>query len=82
MLDSLAGEIAHPVEFILNFLLPTVLPPLLAGLFHGVHVVTLWFWFFFRSLRSTEAHSGYILPWYTNIVKIELFFLLIQNVLK
>jgi hypothetical protein len=61
---SLAGEIAHPFEFFLNFLLPTILPPLLAGLYHGVHVVTLWLWLFFRSLRSTEAHSGYVLPWY------------------
>jgi sterol desaturase/sphingolipid hydroxylase (fatty acid hydroxylase superfamily) len=61
---SLVGEIAHPIEFLLNFLLPTILPPLLAGLFHGVQIMTLWFWFFFRSLRSTEAHSGYVLPWH------------------
>lgn len=61
---SLAGGEAHPVEFVFNFTLPIVLPPVLAGLTYGTHILTFWAWLLFRELRSTEAHSGYILPWH------------------
>lgn len=61
---SLAGGEAHPVEFVLCFTLPIILPPILCGLTYGTHILTFWTWLFFRELRSTEAHSGYILPWH------------------
>jgi sterol desaturase/sphingolipid hydroxylase (fatty acid hydroxylase superfamily) len=61
---SLAGGEAHPVEFVFNFTLPIVLPPIICGLTHGTHILTFWAWLFFREMRSTEAHSGYILPWH------------------
>ncbi len=68
---SVAGAVAHPVELIFNFLLPTVLPPFLAGPLiwgrdgeGGCHVLLFWFWLWYRELRATEAHCGYILPWH------------------
>lgn len=61
---SLVGEIAHPMEFVCNFLLPALIPPLIAGLYSGIHITTLWIWLLFREMRGTEAHSGYVLPWY------------------
>jgi len=61
---SVAGAQAHPFELVFNFLMPTIAPPLLCGWYMGVHVLTLWLWLFYRELRATEAHSGYILPWH------------------
>lgn len=61
---SLAGGEAHPVEFVFNFTLPIILPPIICGITTGTHLLTFWAWLFFRELRSTEAHSGYILPWH------------------
>jgi len=61
---SLTGGEAHPVEFVLNFTLPIILPPVICGLTYGTHILTFWAWLFFREMRSTEAHSGYILPWH------------------
>jgi len=53
------------VELIFNFLLPTIIPPLVAGWYGGIHVLTFWIWLYYRELRATEAHSGYLLPWHT-----------------
>jgi sterol desaturase/sphingolipid hydroxylase (fatty acid hydroxylase superfamily) len=63
---SLAGEIAHPLEFLFNFLLPIVAGPLGLALLHdgGFHISTFWLWIVFRELRSTDAHSGYDLPFH------------------
>jgi len=61
---SLTGEIAHPVEFLLNFLLPILIGPFLCGYFQGVHIVVFWLWLIFRELRGTDAHSGYNLPFH------------------
>jgi sterol desaturase/sphingolipid hydroxylase (fatty acid hydroxylase superfamily) len=61
---SLAGEIAHPVEFISCFLTPMMVGPVLCGLVSGCHVLTFWIWMFFRSMRGTDAHSGYDLPFH------------------
>jgi len=61
---SLTGEIAHPVEFIFNFLIPLIGGPFLMGLLQGVHITTFWFWLFFREARSVDAHSGYNLPFH------------------
>jgi methylsterol monooxygenase len=67
---SLVGEIAHPMEFVCNFLLPALIPPLIAGLYSGIHITTLWIWLLFREMRGTEAHSGYVLPWHlTHVLK-------------
>jgi len=61
---SLVGEVAHPVEFVFNFLLPLMSGPLLIGYFRGLHIVTFWAWLVFRVIRSTDAHSGYNLPYH------------------
>jgi 4-alpha-methyl-delta7-sterol-4alpha-methyl oxidase len=62
----LTGEIAHPVEFVINFLLPVMAGPVLVGSLYpnGCHVISLWLWMSFRALRSTDAHSGYQLPFH------------------
>lgn len=41
---SLTGEIAHPVEFMFNFLVPLMAGPFLLAWTQGVHVVTFWIW--------------------------------------
>jgi len=61
---SLVGELAHPVEFVLNFLLPLMIGPFLLGYFQGVHIVTFWVWITFRGMRGSDAHSGYNLPFH------------------
>jgi len=61
---SITGEIAHPVEFLLNFLFPIMVGPLLIGYFQGCHILTFWAWITFREMRSTDAHSGYNLPYH------------------
>jgi len=61
---SLTGEIAHPIEFFFNFLIPIMIGPLLMGLIQGVHVTTYWIWITYRELRSVDAHSGYNLPFH------------------
>jgi sterol desaturase/sphingolipid hydroxylase (fatty acid hydroxylase superfamily) len=62
---SLAGEVAHPVEFLFNFLLPLVAGPLLLPLLgHPVHIASFWAWIFFREARGVDAHSGYALPFH------------------
>src|SRR3989338_3170438 len=45
---SLVGEIAHPVEFLFNFLLPMMIGPFLLGYLQGVHILTFWIWMVFR----------------------------------
>mgnify|MGYP001036968383 FL=1 len=93
---SLTGEIAHPVEFFCNFLVPLMAgyassgrahtititlvtalliirvagrlslihSPFITAWFFGTHIVTHWLWLVFRELRSTDAHSGYALPFH------------------
>eukprot|EP01112_Ceratiomyxa_fruticulosa_P016231 TRINITY_DN486_c0_g2_i4.p1 TRINITY_DN486_c0_g2~~TRINITY_DN486_c0_g2_i4.p1 ORF type:complete len:291 (-),score=38.18 TRINITY_DN486_c0_g2_i4:144-938(-) len=61
---SLTGEVAHPVEFLFNFLIPMMLGPLLMAYIQGVHVLTFWCWLGFRALRSTDAHSGFNFPFH------------------
>jgi len=61
---SLTGEIAHPVEFVLNFLLPAMLGPFLLGYIQGIHILTFWFWTTFRGMRGADAHSGYDIPFH------------------
>jgi len=61
---SLVGEIAHPIEFIFNFLLPIMAGPLLIGYFQGLHIGVFWIWLVFRAMRSTDAHSGYNIPFH------------------
>eukprot|EP01116_Phalansterium_solitarium_P006684 TRINITY_DN1902_c0_g1_i1.p1 TRINITY_DN1902_c0_g1~~TRINITY_DN1902_c0_g1_i1.p1 ORF type:complete len:307 (+),score=34.13 TRINITY_DN1902_c0_g1_i1:1275-2195(+) len=61
---SLVGEIAHPVEFLFNFLLPIMAGPLLLGYLQGIHITTFWVWLVFRAMRSTDSHSGYNLPFH------------------
>eukprot|EP01114_Cavostelium_apophysatum_P021459 TRINITY_DN7494_c0_g1_i1.p1 TRINITY_DN7494_c0_g1~~TRINITY_DN7494_c0_g1_i1.p1 ORF type:complete len:283 (-),score=37.96 TRINITY_DN7494_c0_g1_i1:27-830(-) len=61
---SLTGEIAHPVEFLCNFLIPILLGPFLMGYLQGVHIAVFWLWLTFRELRGTDAHSGYNLPFH------------------
>jgi len=62
---SLVGEIAHPAEFLFNFLLPMMAGPFIVGLYRGhIHIVSFWVWMTFREMRGTEAHSGYNLPFH------------------
>jgi len=62
---SLVSEIAHPAEFLFNFLLPMMAGPFIVGLYCGhVHIATFWIWMTFREMRGTEAHSGYNLPYH------------------
>jgi sterol desaturase/sphingolipid hydroxylase (fatty acid hydroxylase superfamily) len=61
---SLVGEIAHPVEFLFNFLLPMMIGPFLLGYLQGVHILTFWIWMVFRGARGADAHSGYYLPFH------------------
>jgi methylsterol monooxygenase len=58
------GGIAHPVEFVLNFMLPFLAGPFLCASLWGTHILTYCAWQLFREMRSTEAHSGYLLPWH------------------
>jgi sterol desaturase/sphingolipid hydroxylase (fatty acid hydroxylase superfamily) len=62
---ALAGEVAHPLEFLFGFLVPIFAGPAAVGLCHGpVHVTVLWAWLLFRELRSVDAHSGLHLPFH------------------
>jgi len=61
---SLTGEISHPVEFVLNILLPLTIGPLIIAYTQGLHIVTFWIWICFRGLRGTDAHSGYNLSFH------------------
>lgn len=61
---SLTGEIAHPAEFFFNFLVPLMAGPFLIALISGLHIATFWAWICFREMRSTDAHSGYNLPFH------------------
>jgi len=61
---SMVGEIAHPVEFLLNFLIPLMSGPFLMGLVQGVHIYTFWAWIIYRAMRSSDSHCGYYIPWH------------------
>lgn len=58
---GITAEYAHPVETV--FLgIGTILGPLM----FADHLLTLWFWLFFRVLQTVEVHSGYDFPWSLN----------------
>lgn len=62
---TLAGEVAHPLEFLFGFLLPSVSGPFLMSFFHDpVHMFVFWLWIFFRETRSVDAHSGYFFKYH------------------
>lgn len=61
---SLAGEVAHPLEFLFNFLVPMMAGPVLCAAHSRTHLLSFWIWIAFRELRSTDAHSGYNLPFH------------------
>jgi sterol desaturase/sphingolipid hydroxylase (fatty acid hydroxylase superfamily) len=61
---ALSNEIAHPLEFLFNWLLPIVAGPFIIGWFQPIHILTFWAWIIFRELRGADAHSGYDLPFH------------------
>eukprot|EP00054_Salpingoeca_dolichothecata_P037161 m.9939 g.9939 ORF g.9939 m.9939 type:complete len:276 (-) comp7294_c0_seq1:75-902(-) len=54
-----AAEYAHPVEAVVANTLPSYAGPALLG----AHPVTFLIWIFLRVWESTDAHSGFLLPW-------------------
>jgi len=58
---GMVAEYAHPIEVAVlgfgTFLGPFVFKP---------HLLTLWFWLFFRLWQEIDCHSGYDFPWSGN----------------
>lgn len=57
---SIAGEHAHPVEFIMGNVLPIFIPGIILG--KSVHAFTFMMIASHRIILSTTQHSGYDLP--------------------
>jgi sterol desaturase/sphingolipid hydroxylase (fatty acid hydroxylase superfamily) len=53
----ISAEFAHPVEFIVSNMLPSVIGPKLLG--HRIHLFTVMIWTAFRTTETIEDHSGY-----------------------
>ena len=58
---GIASNYAHPLEYFLGNLLPTVLGPLILD--DKIHRFTVLAWFVLRSASTIEHHSGYEFPW-------------------
>ena len=58
---GLASHYAHPVEYLLGNVLPTLAGPLILG--HNIHMTAMVTWYVFRNLESIEGHSGYEFSW-------------------
>ena len=59
---SISSEYAHPIEYILVNILPLGAGPFFYGSQH-VHIITWLMWVAFRSIHTSEGHSGYNVPW-------------------
>ena len=57
---GIAGQYAHPIEYLFGNLVPTIMAPfLLQG---HCHMFTATSWFAFRDIENIEGHSGYEFP--------------------
>ena len=58
---SMAGQVAHPIEYIFGNLLPSVVGPALLG--KRMHFTTAFTWYAIRYIESCEGHCGYEFSW-------------------
>lgn len=58
---GIAAEYAHPVEYILGNILPTVLGVKI--LRQNIHVTTAFVWFLIRAGETLDGHCGYQFSW-------------------
>ena len=61
MTTSVAGEYAHPVEYVLGNMLPTTVGPMLLG--YKCHFVTVLAWYLIRFTENLDGHCGYDFSW-------------------
>jgi len=54
---SISAEFAHPIEFIVSNMLPSVVGPKILG--SRIHIFTVLIWTAFRTTETIEDHSGY-----------------------
>ena len=60
---SVASEYAHPAEFLIGNIFPLGLGAFVLRIFNvRVHILTWFMWLCFRSIHTSEGHSGYNLP--------------------
>ena len=58
---GIAGEYAHPVEYIFSNMLPTSLGPALLAT--NTHLFTVFVWYIIRFSENLDGHSGYDFSW-------------------
>ena len=61
MTVTLAAEYAHPVEYFLGNILPSVTGSFLLG--SKIHYYYFLSMIVLRTFKATERHSGYMFPW-------------------
>ena len=59
---GIAGEYAHPLEYMLGNMLPTSVGPAVLG-FNKCHLVTVIAWYIIRFTENLDGHSGYEFSW-------------------
>ncbi|OMJ92001.1 hypothetical protein SteCoe_5318 [Stentor coeruleus] len=59
---SMVSEYAHPIEYVIGNIVPIGAGPVLYGQ-NRVHIITWYLWLMFRSLHTSEGHSGYHVLW-------------------
>ena len=58
---SIAGQYAHPLEYIFGNLLPAAMGVMILS--YRIHFVTAFTWYTLRYIESSEGHSGYEFSW-------------------
>ena len=58
---GIAASYAHPFEYLLTSLLPTVMGPVILST--QSHYATHMIWFFWRNKEAIDGHCGYEFPW-------------------
>ena len=58
---GIAGEYAHPLEFVFSNMLPTSVGPAILG--YKCHLVTIIAWYIIRFAENLDGHSGYDFSW-------------------
>ncbi len=59
---SVTAYYMHPFEFLIAFLLPISLGPLLLSKYRSIHEITLWGWVIFINGFKSDCFSGFDLP--------------------
>lgn len=58
---SISSEYAHPIEYLINNIFPTIAGPLILG--SKTHLVSVLAWTAYRTLEAIDLHCGYEFPW-------------------